>query len=261
MHVGETIGEGSLSLPLGLGWANKDINIKDPFEVELASRLQLSALAHVAGSTSRAYVGPWNAFVLWCGSLMRPRRPLPAEDITVALYFQSLLDKANPFSTTKSASASIAFFHKINVFANHPTIAPEFCMVRTAAGKFGLSAKRVKEPFLWSQLVEFASLYGNQNQGYCHLIVSTMAILSFGATCRYSDVSRLKWKNIKFESDSSSFEITFEIRKNAQFRQGNKDIVSTTNDVVCPLRLLRALQSVSNPGGDDLFLVVLTADL
>ena len=89
-------------------------------------------------------------------------------------------------------------------------------MVRTtAARKFGLSPKRVKEPFLWFQLVDFALLYGNQNQGYCHLVVSTMAILSFGAMCRYSDVSRLKWKNIKFEANLSSFEITFEIRKNA----------------------------------------------
>ena len=173
-------------------------------------------MAHVAGSTSRAYVGPWNAFVLWCGSLMRPRRPLPAENLTVDLYFQSLMDDANSFSTIKSASASIAFFHKIFFYTNHPTMALEVCMVRTAAArKFGLSAKRVKEPFLWSQLVGFASLYGNQNQGYCHLAVSTMTILSFGAMCRYSDVNRLKWKNIEFKSDSSFFEITFEIRKNA----------------------------------------------
>ena len=96
-------------------------------------------------------------------------------------------------------------------------------------------------------------MYGNQNQGYCHLVVSTMAILAFGAMCHYSDVSRLKSKHIEFESNSSSFEITFEIRKNTQFRQRNEVIVSSTSDVVCPPRLLRALQSVSNPGGDDLF--------
>jgi hypothetical protein len=162
------------------------------------------------------------------------------------------MDSANSFSTVKSASASIAFFHKINLFTNHPTMAPEVCMVRTAAArKFGLSAKRVKEPFLWSQLVDFGLLYGNQNQGYCHLVVCTMAILSFGAMCRYSDVSRLKWRNIKFEADSSCFEITFEIRKNAQFRQGNKVIVSASNDEVCPLKLLRALQTFSNPQGDE----------
>ena len=89
-----------------------------------------------------------------------------------------------------------------------------------------------------------------RNLTYCHLVVSAMAILSFGAMCRYSDVSRLKWKNIKFESDSSPFEINFEIRKNAQ---GNKVIVSATNDVVYPLKLLRALQSVSNSEVDDFF--------
>ena len=76
-------------------------------------------------------------------------------------------------------------------------MAPEDCVVRTAAArKFGLSAKIVKEPFLWSRLVYFAVLYGNQNQGYCHIVITTMDILSFGAMCRYSDVSRLKWKNI-----------------------------------------------------------------
>ena len=79
-----------------------------------------------------------------------------------------------------------------------------------------------------------------------------MTILSFGAICRCSDVSRLKWKKINFESDSSSFEISFEIRKNAQFRQGNKVIVLAIKYVVYSLKLLRALQSVSNPEGEDI---------
>jgi len=87
-------------------------------------------------------------------------------------------------------------------------------MVRTAtARKFGLSPKRVKESFLWSDLMNFALLYGVHSQGYCNLVVASMAILSFGAMCRYSEVSRLKWEYIRFESDLSSFEITFEIRK------------------------------------------------
>jgi hypothetical protein len=102
------------------------------------------------------YDGPWNAFVLWCGSLMRPHKPLPVDDLTFALYFQSLMDNANLFSTIKSASASTAFFHKINVFTKHPTMAPKVCMVRTtAATKFGLSAKKFKEPIFLFQLMVF----------------------------------------------------------------------------------------------------------
>ncbi len=99
------------------------------------------------------------------------------------------MDAANSYSTNKSALASIAFFHKINLFTNHPTGAPKVCMVRTAAArKFGLSPKRVKEHFLWTQLVDFALLYEMHKQGYCHLVVATRAILSFGAMGRYIDV-------------------------------------------------------------------------
>jgi hypothetical protein len=155
------------------------------------------------------------------------------------------MNSANSYSTIKSASASIAFFHEINVFTNHPTMAPEVCMVRTTATrKFGLSPKRVKEPFMWTDLVDFALLYGVHSQGHCHLVVATMAIVSFGAMCRYIDVNRLKWENIKFESDLSSFKITFEIRKNSQFRQGNKVLVAATKDDICLLKLLIKLKDL-----------------
>jgi len=92
------------------------------------------------------------------------------------------------------------------------------------------------------QLVDFALLYGIHNQGYCHLVVATMAILSFGAMCLYSDVSQLKWGNVHFKPDLSSFVISFEGRKKSQFRQGNKVTVAATNDIICPLKLLLKLK-------------------
>jgi hypothetical protein len=110
------LGVGPIEVPPSSGWSQKDINVNDPVELELAAHLQSSDVAHVAESASAAYVGPWNAFVLWCSTLLRPRHPLLADDITVALYIQSLMYKANSFSTIKSSSAAIAFFHKINLF-------------------------------------------------------------------------------------------------------------------------------------------------
>jgi hypothetical protein len=57
--------------------------------------------------------------------------------------------------------------------------------------------------------------------------------------CRYDDASGLKWRNIRFVENGSGFEITFEKRKSAQYRQGNKVLVASCHDaVVCPLRLL-----------------------
>ena len=113
------LGKGCIEFPLLSGWSQKDINTNDPIEVALASRLQNSALAQVADSTSKAYVGPWNTFVLWCGSLLKPRRPLPADDITVALYFQSLMDSANSFPTIKALPLLLLSFIRLNCL---PTI-------------------------------------------------------------------------------------------------------------------------------------------
>ncbi len=40
--------------------------------------------------------------------------------------------------------------------------------------------------------------------------------------CHYDDASRMMWRNVCFLEDGSGFKKTFELRKNAQFRQGNK---------------------------------------
>ena len=52
-------------------------------EVHLDGRISNYALAHVTNVTLGAYVGHKEAFVLWYESLDRPRKPLPAEDLTV----------------------------------------------------------------------------------------------------------------------------------------------------------------------------------
>ena len=94
------------------GWASLDVNRDDPMEVALAARLQYSATAHVAGSTSKEYVGPWNKFVKWCGERVSERCPLPASGFTVALFLQSVADGAKTFAPVKSHSAAIALFSK-----------------------------------------------------------------------------------------------------------------------------------------------------
>jgi integrase len=80
-----------------------------------------------------------------------------------------------------------------------------------------------------------------------------MAVVMFGGMCRYDDASGLQWKNVRFVEDGSSFEITFDKRKNAQFRQGNKVLVSANpSATVCPVRLLRELYALTG-GSEDLF--------
>jgi integrase len=121
-------------------------------------------------------------------------------------------------------------------------------MVRQAAmRKFGLSLKNRKAPFKWADIVMFATAYGVLQQGYCHLVVSSMAVLMFGGMCRYSDASRLRWRNLQFDNDGN-LDVTFDDhggRKNSQFRQGATVTVSAIPHAeVCPVRLLRELQKL-----------------
>ena len=60
------------------------------------------------------------------------------------------------------------------------------------------------------------------------------------------------WSNIRFESDGSGFEITFDKRKNAQLRQDNKVLVASPPlAAVSHVRLLRELL-ISTVGSEDL---------
>jgi len=245
-HAGAILGIGRNSVTSS-GWASQDVKRDDPVDVALTPRLQHSAMAHVAGSTSKEYVGPWNKIVKWCGKRLSERCPLPAADFTVVLYFQSVEDRAKTFAPVKSHSAAIAFFEKMNFSNNVPTQSPVVCMVRQAAiRKFGLSPKNRKAPFKRAEVVMFATAYGVLHQGYCHLVTSSMAVLMFGGLCRYSDVSRLRWRNLQFDIEGN-LDVTFDhgCRKNSQFRQGATVTVSAIpHGEVCPVRLLHELQKL-----------------
>ncbi len=69
--------------------------------------------------------------------------------------------------------------------------------------RFGLNPMNRREPFEWDNVVLFAEAYGVPQQGYCHLVVASMAVIMFGAMCRYDDASGMKWKNLRFVEDGS----------------------------------------------------------
>jgi hypothetical protein len=59
------------------------------------------------------------------------------------------------------------------------------------------------------------------------------------------------FRSIRFVEDGSGLEITFEQRKNAQYRQGNNLLVaSCLGAVVCPMRLLLQLRAYTGGAKD-----------
>ncbi len=92
-----------------------------------------------------------------------PRAPLPASDATVSLYLQSVVNQAK---TVKAASATIAFYQRVNLFDYGLTQCPVVCLVHSAAMlRFGLTPKNRKEPFMWADVVLFTEAYGVRSLG------------------------------------------------------------------------------------------------
>jgi hypothetical protein len=143
------------------------------------------------------------------------------------MHIQLVVSGAKTFAPVKAASAAIAFYQKIILFYHEPTQSPAVCLVRGAAmRKFGLIGRSL---FEWEQVVNFVEAYGVRHQGYCHLVVATMAIVMFDGMCRrYDDASGQLWRNVRFEEDGSGFEISFDKRKNAQYQQINKVLVASS---------------------------------
>ena len=62
------------------------------------------------------------------------------------------------------------------------------------------------------------------------------------------------WRNVRFEEDGSGYELSFDKRKNAQYRKGNKELVASSPlSAVCPVRLLRELH-IYTDGSEDLYI-------
>ena len=87
-------------------------------------------------------------------------------------------------------------------------------------------------------------VYGVQHKVFGHWVVAPRAFVMVGGMDRYDDASGLLWRNIRFEADGIACEITFDKRKNAQFRHGSQVLVAASPaSTQCPVRMLRELES------------------
>ena len=236
-------------------WRPIEINLLDPVEVMLSSRLRESAVNHVASSSSAQYLLCWNKFTAWCRERCEPRCPLPASEVTVALYLQHVADTAVSFSAVKSASAAIAYFQRINLYSHEPTMGQLASFVRNAAmRRLGLAPRSRKTPFTWDNILRFArDRLSSLDPPYCYLVVVTLCDVSFGGMCRFSDAVSLRTSSVVFDTGSNSVTLTFVRRKNDQYRQGSRVTVSASGDACCcPVGLLRRLYAWTRSSSSDL---------
>jgi hypothetical protein len=137
----------------------------------------------------------------------------------VALYLAHVAEGASSFAVIKTASAAIAYYQMINLFEHNPTVSPLAAFVRAAfAGRLGTAPKQRKAPFLWADVIRFAVAYLSGHHAYCHLVVVTFYIISFGGMCRFGELARVKSGDLSFGPNDNSATVHFSKRKNGQYR-------------------------------------------
>ena len=111
----------------------------------------------------------------------------------MALYLAHVAEGASSFAVVKTASAAIAYYQKINLFEHNPTVSPLAAFVRAAfARRLGTAPKQRKAPFLWTDVMRFAVAYLSGRPAYCHRVVVTFCIISFGGMCRFGELAAVK---------------------------------------------------------------------
>ena len=114
--------------------------------------------------------------------------------------------------------SSIAYLHKINLFVNHPTRTPEVCMVRTTyARSLVYQLNDSKNFFFGFNWWILPSYMGIKIKAIVTLLLRLWISFHLMLCIAIVMLFAYNWSNIRFESNSSYFKITFEIRKNAQF--------------------------------------------
>lgn len=231
-------------------WASLAPPASDPTLARLFDGLRSSALGNWADSSVTTYRSPWNMFVEWCRARSPPLTPLPASELTVALFLQQRLEDSRTYAPVKAASAAIAMMHKVNAFDHRPTATLLPSLVRRAARrKFGIAATRDKEPLLWRDVMQLA-VHCAPTRPLCWACIALAALVCFAGFCRYNDAALLRWDHAVFSD--THLELTFTQRKNNQYKLKQRvRIARTPSAPVCVPSLLLAWRSrtMSSPSG------------
>ena len=226
-------------------WAASPVHASDLVGTAVYGRLHATALRGWEESSLQQYVYAWNTFFMWCAERTPPLCPLPAEEVTIAMYFQHRLDSAKSFSVLRSASAAIAAFHKVNLFPQRPTRGPLPSMVRECGKRLlGLAANRDKAPFPWEAIARLALVFCTPTSEPWRWVVGLLAVVCFAGFGRYNDFAPMLWQDIVFEPTFVVFR--FVKRKHNVYKlKSQVRVARLEGRSVCPYALLQQWQARS----------------
>ncbi|KAK3090957.1 hypothetical protein FSP39_011926, partial [Pinctada imbricata] len=204
-------------------------------------------------NSNRVYDAYFKKFQHWCSSLSVSS--MPASVSTVAVYLSSLVQKSVSESVLSTNFYSIKWHHDISLCAN-PCDSKILHLLMEGGKRILSKPINKKEPITPEILKKIVEKYGqdaNKNN-LSHVRICSMFLLGFSGFLRFSELSKLKVKNISFHELHMSVHI--EGSKTDVYRRGNNVLIARTSKDTCPvywLKLYLDLAGISKRPEDFIF--------
>lgn len=232
-------------------WENSN-KIVHPELKRLFDQLRATCVLSRATSTVEKYAYSFKRFITWAENYSEITSVLPADELYVSLYLQSLMRTKRHYSTVESAFYGIKWAHNLAA-VNNPCDSPIVISIVDAA-KRSLNRPVVKkEPVKAQVLVEmFNRFYGDGNN-LKNLRLLAMCFLSYFGFFRYDELCRIKAKYVTFKDDH--IDIFIEKSKTDCFHKGNHVYIATLKSNLCPVKILSQYFLIANIDlGSDMYL-------
>lgn len=184
-----------------------------------------------APGTVTTYINAYKAWKRWASS--HGICPIPASNITLALYIVFLIQQERSVSCINSAIYGIDWVHLKNGHAK-PSEHAVIKQVAEAARRILAKPKTRKTPLLASHVKNIIQRLVGGPLG--DLQVAAFIVLGFYGFLRWDDLSHITPEDLVFAPTHLS--IFLSKRKNDQFRKGSQVLIARSDDTPCPVAVV-----------------------
>lgn len=213
-----------------------------PEVTSLLDKLKTTVTASRAPGTSSNYTRMFNRWRSFATEYLGFVAVFPVEPISCALFLQYLLDSTNSVSSINCAFYAFKWLHDL-AGVSSPTSHPTVIAVKEGAIRLASSpVSHRKEPLEAEHLRKLMNKTDLNDLLQLRNLV--MFVLAFSGFLRFSELSLIRAKDIKFSDGFIS--IFIEKSKMDQLRDGQSVVIAQSHSSLCPVALLRLYISSSH---------------
>ena len=200
----------------------------------LMEKFKSTTLASRAPGTSLNYTRVFNRWRSFAADVLGIAA-FPVEPLHCALFLQYLLDSSKSVSSINSAFYALKWLHDLAGVCS-PTSHPTVVTVKEGASRLVSSpVKYRKEPLEAEHLRKLMDRTDMNDLLQLRNLV--MFVLAFSGFLRFSELSLIRAKDIKFSEGFIS--IFIEKSKADQLREGQSVVIAESGSSLCPVALLK----------------------